>query len=174
MMAGFAVNWRWKFRRNGNTPANGWRLRWTDCARHAGTPSFCAAMIFVCGTRRAKSWRPCPDRGKAASIPKANRPAKATGDYVPLRVHSHYSFLDSTLSPSAIVELAKQHGMSAVAMTDTGNLHGAVEFVLAAKQAGIKPILGAELCVGTSRCCSTSNQRGDTTTFAACCHAMPN
>jgi DNA polymerase III alpha subunit len=35
--------------------------------------------------------------------------------------------------------------MSAVALTDTGNLHGAVEFVLAAKQAGIKPILGVEI-----------------------------
>jgi len=66
-------------------------------------------------------------------------------EYVPLRVHSHYSFLDSTLSPTAIVGLAKQHGMSAVALTDTGNLHGAVEFALAAKQAGIKPILGAEI-----------------------------
>jgi error-prone DNA polymerase len=68
--------------------------------------------------------------------------------YVPLRVHSHYSFLDSTLSPAAIVELAARHGLSAVALTDTGNLHGAVEFVLAAKQAGVKPILGAELCAG--------------------------
>ena len=89
-------------------------------------------------------------RGKAAHVPKRQSPGESakSGDYVPLRVHSHYSFLDSTLSPAAIVELAKQHGMSAVAMTDTGNLHGAVEFVLAAKQAGIKPILGAELCVG--------------------------
>ena len=66
------------------------------------------------------------------------------GDYIPLRVHSHYSFLDSTLSPAAIVELAEQHGMAAVALTDTGNLHGAVEFMLAAKQAGIKPVLGVE------------------------------
>jgi DNA-directed DNA polymerase III PolC len=66
-------------------------------------------------------------------------------DYVPLRVHSHFSFLDSTLSPAAIVELAKRHGLPAVALTDTGNLHGAVEFVQAAKAAGVKPILGAEL-----------------------------
>src|SRR5262249_24507008 len=68
-------------------------------------------------------------------------------DYIPLRVHSHYSFLDSTLSPSAIVKLAEQHGMSAVAMTDTGNLHGAVEFTMLAQKAGIKPILGTELSV---------------------------
>jgi DNA-directed DNA polymerase III PolC len=69
-------------------------------------------------------------------------------NYIPLRAHSHYSFLDSTLSPAAIVELAKQHKMSAVALTDTGNLHGAVEFVKAAQAAGLKPILGAELRVG--------------------------
>ncbi len=67
------------------------------------------------------------------------------GAYVPLRVHSHYSFLDSTLSPTAIVGLAKQHGMSAVALTDTGNLHGAAEFVQAAKQAGVKPLVGVEI-----------------------------
>ena len=65
--------------------------------------------------------------------------------YVPLRVHSHYSFLDSTLSPQAIVDLAKRHRMSAVALTDTGNLHGAVEFTQAAQAVGIKPILGVEL-----------------------------
>jgi DNA-directed DNA polymerase III PolC len=68
--------------------------------------------------------------------------------YVPLRVHSHYSFLDSVLSPTAIVELAKRNGMTAVALTDTGNLHGAVEFVQAAKQLGVKPILGTELRIG--------------------------
>ncbi len=67
--------------------------------------------------------------------------------YVPLRCHSHYSFLDSTLSPTAIVQLAKQHNLPAVALTDTGNLHGAVEFVQAAQSAGVKPIIGAELCV---------------------------
>ncbi len=67
--------------------------------------------------------------------------------YVPLRCHSHYSFLDSTLSPSALVAEAKRYGLSAVALTDTGNLHGAVEFVSAAQTAGIRPLLGAELRV---------------------------
>ncbi len=71
-----------------------------------------------------------------------------TASYVPLRCHSHYSFLDSTLSPTAIVELAKRHALPAVALTDTGNLHGAVEFVQAAQSAGVKPIIGAELRVG--------------------------
>src|SRR2546427_112979 len=73
---------------------------------------------------------------------------KYAGSWVPLRGHSHYSFLDSTLSPTALVELAKRHGLPAVALTDTGNLHGAVEFVQAAQSAGIKPIIGSELRVG--------------------------
>ena len=68
--------------------------------------------------------------------------------YVPLRCRSYYTFLDSTLSPTALVNLAKQSGMSAVALTDLGNLHGAVEFAQAAKQAAIKPIFGAELNTG--------------------------
>ena len=68
--------------------------------------------------------------------------------FVPLRVHSHYTFLDSTLSPAAIVELAVKHDLPAVALTDSGNLHGAAEFVQAARRAGIKPLVGAELRLG--------------------------
>jgi SOS regulatory protein LexA len=85
------------------------------------------------------SVQPC--RGRASSSGTNLDP------FVPLRVHSHYSFLDSTLTPDRIVGLAKQHGLKSVALTDTGNLHGAVEFVLAAKAAGVKPILGTELRV---------------------------
>ena len=68
--------------------------------------------------------------------------------YVPLRMRSHYSFLDSTLSPEAIVKLARTHSLPAVALTDIGNMHGAVEFALAAKEAGVKAIFGTELRVG--------------------------
>ncbi len=90
-----------------------------------------------------KAVLPLAIRKHIVRYPTAKREAAA--GYIPLRAHSHYSFLDSTLSPIAIVNLAKQHGMSAVAMTDTGNLHGAVEFSLAAKQASIKPIIGTEI-----------------------------
>ena len=82
---------------------------------------------------------PPPAKVSAFRLP-ASSPA-----YVPLWAHSHYSFLDSTLSPAALVGLARRHGLPAVALTDTGNLHGAVEFAQAAKQAGVKPILGVEL-----------------------------
>jgi error-prone DNA polymerase len=73
--------------------------------------------------------------------------ATTSARFTPLRVRSYYTFLDSTLSPTAIVNLAKQHGLTSVALTDIGNLHGAVEFAQAANKAGIKPIFGAEISV---------------------------
>jgi len=76
---------------------------------------------------------------------KRNSSPALVTTYVPLRVRSHYTFLDSTLSPATMVRLAQLHGMSAIALTDLGNLHGAVEFALEAKRAGIKPVFGTEL-----------------------------
>jgi len=67
---------------------------------------------------------------------------------IPLVVRSHYSFLNSTLSPQAIVDLARANGFPAVGLCDQGNLHGAVEFAMAAEAFGIKPILGAEIRCG--------------------------
>ncbi|HEV2695002.1 MAG TPA: DNA polymerase III subunit alpha [Verrucomicrobiae bacterium] len=76
--------------------------------------------------------------------PARNKPNSVT-TYIPLRCRSYYTFLDATLSPSALVNLAKQNGMASVALTDLGNLHGVVEFAQAAKRMDIKPIFGAEL-----------------------------
>src|SRR5439155_23526589 len=72
---------------------------------------------------------------------------------VPLNLHSYYSFLDSTLSINAIIELAKRHELPAIALTDKNNLHGAVEFAQAAAKAGVKPIIGAELEWNGHRVC---------------------
>jgi DNA-directed DNA polymerase III PolC len=70
----------------------------------------------------------------------------AAGLGVPaLNVKSCYSFLDSTLTIPAIIAAAAAHDMPAVAITDR-NLHAAVPFFQAATAAGIKPIIGAELC----------------------------
>ncbi|HIL71601.1 MAG TPA: PHP domain-containing protein, partial [Verrucomicrobia bacterium] len=65
--------------------------------------------------------------------------------YVPLAVHSGYSFLDSTLTPERVVGLAVRYDLPSIALTDQGNLHGATEFVGAARNAGIHPILGTVL-----------------------------
>jgi DNA polymerase-3 subunit alpha len=62
-----------------------------------------------------------------------------------LNVHSQFSILDSTASVTALAEKAKAFGMTALALTDEGNLYGAVDFYKACKAAGIKPILGCEI-----------------------------
>jgi DNA polymerase III alpha subunit len=62
-----------------------------------------------------------------------------------LHVHSFYSFLDSTLRIKDIVALAREAGMPAVALTDTNGMYGAVEFYKACREAGIKPLIGAEI-----------------------------
>ncbi len=109
------------------------------------------------------------DSSNRVLLPRPQPPARQPGTrtvsraprWLPLNVHSGYSFLDSTLSIQAIVELARRHELPAIALTDTHNLHGAVEFAQAARAAGIKPIIGAELrCRGRSLCLYVENDRG--------------
>ncbi|MEX2052327.1 MAG: DNA polymerase III subunit alpha, partial [Candidatus Paceibacterota bacterium] len=61
--------------------------------------------------------------------------------------HSHYSLLDGLSKIEDLVGLAKKHGMKALAITDHGNMYGAIEFYKLAKKAGIKPIIGVEAYV---------------------------
>ena len=65
-------------------------------------------------------------------------------EFVHLHVHSEYSLLDGANRISDLVAKTKEMGGSAIALTDHGNLFGAVEFYKAAKAADIKPILGME------------------------------
>ncbi len=64
--------------------------------------------------------------------------------FVHLHCHSHYSLLDGAGSIDRLVQRAADHGMNALALTDHGNLHGALEFYKKAHAAGIKPIIGYE------------------------------
>ncbi|HEX4745090.1 MAG TPA: error-prone DNA polymerase [Candidatus Limnocylindria bacterium] len=66
-------------------------------------------------------------------------------DFVHLHAHSAYSFLDGASTPEELVDAAVEHGMDALAITDTNGLYGAVRFWGAAKERGIKPIFGVEL-----------------------------
>jgi DNA polymerase III subunit alpha len=65
-------------------------------------------------------------------------------DFVHLHVHSEYSLLDGLGRIGPLVERAAKLGQPALALTDHGVMHGAIEFVRAARQAGIKPLLGVE------------------------------
>jgi DNA-directed DNA polymerase III PolC len=65
--------------------------------------------------------------------------------FVHLHNHSNFSFLDSTIPVEQLVECACQHRMTSMALTDTNGLYAAVPFYKKAREAGLKPILGAEL-----------------------------
>ncbi|MBX6314337.1 MAG: DNA polymerase III subunit alpha, partial [Isosphaeraceae bacterium] len=70
---------------------------------------------------------------------------------VHLHCHSHYSLLDGASKVPDLVQRAKALGMSALAITDHGNLYGAVEFLREAKAADLKPIIGLEAYVAPGR-----------------------
>jgi DNA polymerase-3 subunit alpha len=65
-------------------------------------------------------------------------------DFVHLHVHSEYSLLDGLSRVKGLVERAAELGMPALALTDHGTMHAAIEFYNAAKKHGIKPIIGVE------------------------------
>ena len=64
--------------------------------------------------------------------------------YIGLHVHTHYSLMDGVATPQEYVNRAVELGMPAIAITDHGTLSGHREMYRAAKEAGIKPILGVE------------------------------
>ena len=67
--------------------------------------------------------------------------------FVHLHLHTDYSMLDGACEIERLVKRVKELDMPAVAMTDHGNIFGAVAFANAAKEAGVKPILGCELYI---------------------------
>ncbi|HET6347945.1 MAG TPA: DNA polymerase III subunit alpha [Candidatus Krumholzibacteria bacterium] len=64
--------------------------------------------------------------------------------FVHLHAHSEYSLLDGSIKVVDLVRRAKELDMPAVALTDHGNMHGAIHFYRAAKKAGIRPVIGME------------------------------
>src|SRR5450755_4638597 len=67
--------------------------------------------------------------------------------FVHLHCHTDYSLLDGACEISQLMELAAEQKMPAVAMTDHGNLFGAVEFYNQAKENGVHPVIGCEVYV---------------------------
>jgi DNA polymerase-3 subunit alpha len=81
-------------------------------------------------------------------------------DFVHLHVHSEYSLLDGAARLEKLVERARALKFPALALTDHGNLFGAVDFYVACARAGVKPILGCELYVAPGSRFERSSQDG--------------
>lgn len=72
---------------------------------------------------------------------------QTTPAFAHLHLHSQYSLLDGAIRIEDLIKKAKEHQMPAIAITDHGNMFGAVEFYLKCKKAGIKPLIGCELYI---------------------------
>ena len=77
-------------------------------------------------------------------------------EFTHLHLHTDYSLLDGACDVDKLVQRVESIGQKSVAMTDHGNIYGAVHFFDAAKKKGIKPILGCELYV-----CKNADHRAD-------------
>jgi len=64
-----------------------------------------------------------------------------------LHTHSHFSLLSALPKIDELVDQAKKYGMNTLALTDNGNLYGAIEFYKTCKKSGIKPIIGVDFYV---------------------------
>lgn len=74
-------------------------------------------------------------------------PSAAGGEFTHLHLHSQYSLLSGAIRIDELMPRIKELGMSAVALTDNGNMYGAVHFYKAARKHGIRPIFGCDAYV---------------------------
>src|SRR3954471_21577535 len=79
------------------------------------------------------------------------------GEFTHLPLHTEYSLLDGACDVHKLIDRVAALGQRSVAMTDHGNIYGAVHFFNAAKAKGIKPILGCELYI-----CKAEDHRAET------------
>ena len=68
-------------------------------------------------------------------------------EFIHLHLHTQYSLLDGACRIPELLNLANQYKMDSLAITDHGNMFGAIDFYLEAQKAGIKPIIGCEVYI---------------------------
>ena len=71
-------------------------------------------------------------------------------DFVHLRIHTAYSLSAGAITIKELADLCKAERMPAVAITDTANLFGALEFATTCSAAGVQPIIGCEIALERS------------------------
>mgnify|MGYP002630867988 CR=1 FL=1 len=77
--------------------------------------------------------------------PNADPRAEPAPLYAPLRVHGHHSMMIGVNAPEVLLERARELGLGALALTDSDNTAGWIDFIKAARARGLRPILGAEI-----------------------------
>ena len=92
--------------------------------------------------------------------------------FVHLHLHTQYSLLDGAIKHRPLFERVKALGQPAVAMTDHGNLFGAIEFYDSARSAGLKPILGCEVYVAAGSRFEKERREKDTSGHDAISHLL--
>src|SRR4029453_9358247 len=93
-----------------------------------------SAACSASATAGSGSWRECSIRGRDRM-------------YIELHASSAFSFLDGASLPEALIDRAAELEYPALALLDRDGVYGAPRFHLAAKRAGIKAIVGAELTI---------------------------
>ena len=83
-----------------------------------------------------------------------------TDSFTHLHVHSHYSLLDGACKLDNLISEVKKQGMSVLALTDHGNLFGAIEFYQKAIKAGVKPIIGMEAYIAPNKLTDKKDIKG--------------
>src|SRR5437016_10543678 len=68
-------------------------------------------------------------------------------DFVHLRTHTAYSLSSGAIKIGELARLCREAAMPAVAITDSGNLFGALEFATACAESGVQPIIGVEIAL---------------------------
>lgn len=84
--------------------------------------------------------------------------------FVHLHAHSEYSLLDGSIKVVDLVRRAKELEMPAVALTDHGNMHGAIHFYRAARKAGIRPVIGMEAYITRGSRYDRGRKKGEPST----------
>src|SRR5438876_1248733 len=113
-------------------------------SRNMGVPSrdvgpSDASLIVAAGTRKEKL------RERAAKLDSRHRSPRP---YAELRVSSAFSFLDGASLPEDLIEQTARLGLPAVALVDRNGVYGAPRFYKAARAAGIRALVGAEVSLG--------------------------
>src|SRR5215470_3138313 len=95
-----------------------------------------------------------------------------TPPFVHLHCHTHYSLLDGASRVPELVQHVKALGMTACAITDHGNLYGAIEFYRECKAAGLNPIIGYEAYVAPGKRTDREPRKADNRSDDAIYHHL--